>query len=120
MLCILQVGARTLTSPRPLMLDHDAHVLLSHVLSTAETATPPHQLRTPLLSPSTLSPIHTALADAQSRTQQLHSTILTLLSSIVQIVALIWYLVSYFPMGSTGLRFAARFGTSRVTAWMNE
>lgn len=50
----------------------------------------------------------------------LQSTILTLISSIVQIVALIWYLVSYFPMGSTGLRFAARFGTSRVTAWMNE
>ncbi|KAK5134451.1 hypothetical protein LTR08_006498 [Meristemomyces frigidus] len=50
----------------------------------------------------------------------LRSTILTLFSSIVQIVALVWYLVSYFPMGSTGLRFAARFGGSRVTAWMND
>jgi len=49
----------------------------------------------------------------------LHSTILTLLSSIVQLVALIWYLVSYFPMGSTGLRFAARVGGGRVTTWMN-
>ncbi|CZT16737.1 related to SFT2-suppressor of sed5 ts mutants [Ramularia collo-cygni] len=50
----------------------------------------------------------------------LHSTILTLMSSIVQIVALVWYLVSYFPMGSTGLRFAARFGTSRITSWFDE
>ena len=51
---------------------------------------------------------------------QLHSTILTLFSSIIQLVALLWYLVSYFPMGSTGLRFAARVGGSRVTAWMND
>ncbi|KAI6934705.1 hypothetical protein KC327_g10097 [Hortaea werneckii] len=50
----------------------------------------------------------------------LRSTILTLFSSIVQVVALLWYLVSYFPLGSQGLRFAARFGGSRVTAWMNE
>jgi len=50
----------------------------------------------------------------------LRSTILTLLSSIVQIVALVWYLVSYFPMGSTGLRFAGRFGVSRAMAWMND
>ncbi|OAP60756.1 hypothetical protein AYL99_05758 [Fonsecaea erecta] len=50
----------------------------------------------------------------------LHSTILTLFSSIVQLVALVWYLVSYFPMGSSGLRFAARIGSSRVTAWMND
>ncbi|KAK0987346.1 Protein transport protein sft2 [Friedmanniomyces endolithicus] len=49
----------------------------------------------------------------------LQSTLLTLISSIVQTVALVWYLVSYFPMGSTGLRFAASFGTSRVMAWMN-
>ncbi|KIX94372.1 uncharacterized protein Z520_09758 [Fonsecaea multimorphosa CBS 102226] len=50
----------------------------------------------------------------------LHSTILTLFSSIVQLVALVWYLVSYFPMGGSGLRLAARFGSSRVTAWMND
>ncbi|KAK2752834.1 protein transport protein sft2 [Onygenales sp. PD_40] len=50
----------------------------------------------------------------------LHSTILTLISSIFQLVALIWYLVSYFPMGSTGLRLAARVGGGRVTAWMND
>jgi hypothetical protein len=40
------------------------------------------------------------------------------LTAIVQLLALLWYLVSYFPMGSTGLRFAAQFGTSRVAAWM--
>ncbi|EEH21038.2 hypothetical protein PABG_03269 [Paracoccidioides brasiliensis Pb03] len=50
----------------------------------------------------------------------LHSTILTLISSIFQLVALVWYLVSYFPMGSTGLRLAARVGGGRVTAWMND
>lgn len=60
------------------------------------------------------------LNSANETPSQLQSTILTLISSIVQIVALVWYLVSYFPMGSTGLRFAARFGTSRITSWMNE
>lgn len=50
----------------------------------------------------------------------LHSTILTFIASIAQLICLLWYLVSYFPMGSTGLRFAARFGGSRVTAWMND
>ncbi|KIW06601.1 uncharacterized protein PV09_02316 [Verruconis gallopava] len=49
---------------------------------------------------------------------QLHSTFLTLIAAIVQTVALIWYLVSYFPMGSTGLRFAAQVGGNRVAAWM--
>ncbi|KAF2145548.1 uncharacterized protein K452DRAFT_283902 [Aplosporella prunicola CBS 121167] len=50
----------------------------------------------------------------------LHSTFLTLVSSIAQLVCLLWYLVSYFPMGSSGLRFAARFGGNRVAAWMND
>ncbi|KAF2171384.1 hypothetical protein M409DRAFT_63687 [Zasmidium cellare ATCC 36951] len=50
----------------------------------------------------------------------LRSSILTLMSSIVQLVALVWYLVSYFPMGSQGLRFAARFGGSRISAWMGD
>jgi len=39
---------------------------------------------------------------------------------MVQLVALVWYLVSYFPMGSTGLRFAARVGGGRLAAWMND
>ncbi|KAL9009067.1 MAG: hypothetical protein Q9173_005875 [Seirophora scorigena] len=50
---------------------------------------------------------------------KLQNTILTLLSAIVQLVALVWYLVSYFPMGGTGLRFAARLGTNRLSAWMS-
>ncbi|CAG9939318.1 hypothetical protein V2G26_000654 [Clonostachys chloroleuca] len=50
---------------------------------------------------------------------KLHSTILTLLAAIVQIVCLVWYLVSYFPMGSTGLRFATSYGARQATAWMS-
>lgn len=49
----------------------------------------------------------------------LHSTFLTLISSIVQIVALLWYLVSYFPGGSQTLRFASGFAGNRVMGWMN-
>ncbi|KAA8624410.1 Got1 domain containing protein [Pyrenophora tritici-repentis] len=47
-------------------------------------------------------------------------TILTFIAAIVQLVCLLWYIVSYFPMGSSGLRFAARFGGNRVAAWMND
>ncbi|KAF7712825.1 Protein transport protein SFT2 [Penicillium ucsense] len=43
--------------------------------------------------------------------------LLTLISSIFQLAALVWYLVSYFPMGSTGLQYVGRFGISRVSAW---
>jgi len=49
---------------------------------------------------------------------QLHSTFLTLISAIIQIAALVWYLVSYFPMGSSGLRIASTFGARQATAWM--
>ncbi|CAM1507298.1 Fc.00g069390.m01.CDS01 [Cosmosporella sp. VM-42] len=49
---------------------------------------------------------------------KLHSTLLTLLAAICQLACLVWYLISYFPMGSTGLRFAASFGTRQATAWM--
>ncbi|KAL2832060.1 Got1/Sft2-like family-domain-containing protein [Aspergillus cavernicola] len=48
----------------------------------------------------------------------LHSTLLTLISSIFQLAALLWYIVSYFPMGSTGLQFMSRFGAQRVSAWI--
>jgi hypothetical protein len=51
---------------------------------------------------------------------QRQSTVLTFIAAIVQLVCLLWYIVSYFPMGSTGLRFAARFGGGRVAAWMND
>lgn len=36
-----------------------------------------------------------------------------------QLAALVWYLVSYFPMGSTGLQYVGRFGASRVTSWIS-
>ncbi|KAF6529186.1 hypothetical protein HZS61_000498 [Fusarium oxysporum f. sp. conglutinans] len=49
---------------------------------------------------------------------KLHSTILTLFSALVQLACLLWYLISYFPMGSTGLRFATSFGARQATAWM--
>ncbi|KAF6820383.1 hypothetical protein CPLU01_12777 [Colletotrichum plurivorum] len=49
----------------------------------------------------------------------LHSTILTLISALVQLACLVWYLVSYFPMGSSGLRLATTFGARRAAAWMS-
>ncbi|KAJ5249080.1 hypothetical protein N7468_000531 [Penicillium chermesinum] len=49
----------------------------------------------------------------------LQNFFLTLISSIFQLTALVWYLVSYFPMGTTGLSYMGRFGASRVTAWMS-
>lgn len=49
---------------------------------------------------------------------QLRNKPLTLLTAIVQLVCLVWYLVSYFPMGSSGLRLATSFGASRAAAWM--
>ncbi|KAJ0166793.1 Protein transport protein SFT2 [Colletotrichum tanaceti] len=48
----------------------------------------------------------------------LRSTILTLVSALVQLACLVWYLVSYFPMGSSGLRLATTFGARRAAAWM--
>jgi hypothetical protein len=48
----------------------------------------------------------------------LQNTILTLFSAIVQIACLLWYLISYFPMGSSGLRLATSFGARRAAAWM--
>lgn len=49
---------------------------------------------------------------------QLHSTILTLLAGLAQLASLVWYLVSYFPMGSSGLRLVSTFGARRAAAWM--
>ncbi|KAK4158187.1 hypothetical protein C8A00DRAFT_39568 [Chaetomidium leptoderma] len=48
----------------------------------------------------------------------LQSTILTLLSGLVQLASLVWYLVSYFPMGSSGLRLVSSFGARRAANWM--
>ncbi|KAH6996640.1 Got1/Sft2-like family-domain-containing protein [Ilyonectria robusta] len=50
---------------------------------------------------------------------KLHSTILTLFSAIIQLACLVWYLISYFPMGSTGLRLATSFGARQATSWMS-
>jgi Got1/Sft2-like family len=50
----------------------------------------------------------------------LHQTILTLIAAIVQLLALLWYMISYFPMGTTGLRLASSFAGNRVAAWMND
>ena len=49
----------------------------------------------------------------------LHSTILTLISAVIQLACLLWYLVSYFPMGSSSLRFATSLGARRAAAWMS-
>jgi uncharacterized MnhB-related membrane protein len=50
---------------------------------------------------------------------KLQNTILTLAAALVQIACLLWYLVSYFPMGSAGLRLATTFGARQATAWMS-
>ncbi|KXS98043.1 hypothetical protein AC578_8785 [Pseudocercospora eumusae] len=71
----------------------------------------------PLQQP-TLAALRLHCTSRSGHTAFLRSTILTLLTSIIQLVALVWYLVSYFPMGSQGLRFAASFGGSRLSAWM--
>ncbi|ORY78139.1 Got1/Sft2-like family-domain-containing protein [Protomyces lactucae-debilis] len=47
----------------------------------------------------------------------LNNTLLTLISAAVQIVALLWYLVSYFPGGSTGMRFAGGLVVNRATSY---
>ncbi|KAI5808721.1 Got1/Sft2-like family-domain-containing protein [Peziza echinospora] len=49
---------------------------------------------------------------------KVQSTILTLFAAILQLCALMWYLVSYFPMGSQGLRFASQMGARRAASWM--
>jgi len=49
----------------------------------------------------------------------LGNTLLTFISSIVQLACLLWYLVSYFPMGSSGLRLATTFGAQRAAAWVS-
>ncbi|KAG7292271.1 hypothetical protein NEMBOFW57_002306 [Staphylotrichum longicolle] len=45
-------------------------------------------------------------------------TVLTLFAGLIQLASLIWYLISYFPMGSSGLRLVSSFGARRAAAWM--
>lgn len=44
------------------------------------------------------------------------STILTLFSSIVEIVAIAYYTVSYFPFGTQGLRMATSVGARQISS----
>ncbi|XP_002129097.2 uncharacterized protein LOC100183260 [Ciona intestinalis] len=43
------------------------------------------------------------------------SSSLTIIAAIIQVVALLWYLVSYIPGGQTGLKFISQLFTSAVT-----
>ncbi|CAH3037756.1 unnamed protein product [Porites lobata] len=43
------------------------------------------------------------------------STVLTAVCAVVQILALIWYFVSYIPGGSTGMKFFTKLFSSAVT-----
>lgn len=47
------------------------------------------------------------------------SAILTLFAVIMQLVAALWYTVSYFPMGTQSLKFASRIGARQMTSWIN-
>ncbi|RPA87876.1 SFT2-domain-containing protein, partial [Ascobolus immersus RN42] len=47
------------------------------------------------------------------------STLLTILFAVIQLVALLWYTLSYFPMGREGLRFASQVGARQVGNWMS-
>ncbi|KAK9381034.1 protein transport protein SFT2 [Kockiozyma suomiensis] len=47
------------------------------------------------------------------------SKILTVIACIVQIIAALWYTISYFPMGTQGLRFASRMGIRQVNGWLD-
>lgn len=49
----------------------------------------------------------------------LKSTLLALISCIVQFISMVWYTVSYFPMGRQGLRLASTVATSQVDSWLN-
>lgn len=40
------------------------------------------------------------------------STILTIISAAIELIAVLYYAISYFPMGSTGLRMLSTFGIS--------
>ncbi|KAI5712619.1 protein transport protein SFT2-like isoform X1 [Diaphorina citri] len=49
----------------------------------------------------------------------LHSTPLTVLLAVMQVIALLWFLVSYIPGGQTGLSFFTRICTSAVSSSMS-
>ncbi|KAG5439664.1 hypothetical protein PCK2_000798 [Pneumocystis canis] len=45
---------------------------------------------------------------------KLKSTLLSVISGILQLLALLWYLITYFPMGSQGIQWGTRFVISRI------
>ncbi|PRD28007.1 UNVERIFIED_CONTAM: hypothetical protein NCL1_33737 [Trichonephila clavipes] len=47
--------------------------------------------------------------------QYMKNTILTAICAIAQVIALIWYVISYIPGGQTGLKFFTKICTSTVT-----
>ncbi|KAK7206427.1 SFT2 domain protein [Myxozyma melibiosi] len=49
----------------------------------------------------------------------MHSKILTVIACVAQILAALWYTVSYFPLGTQGLRFASRLGLRQVNGWLD-
>ncbi|KDR21649.1 protein transport protein SFT2 [Zootermopsis nevadensis] len=51
---------------------------------------------------------------------QVQSTPLTVLCAVGQIVALLWFLVSYIPGGQTGLQFCTRMFSSAVTSTVSK
>lgn len=49
----------------------------------------------------------------------LQSTILSMIFAAVQLVAVVWYTVSYFPMGRQTLNLAGGVARSQVDSWIN-
>ncbi|ODQ63765.1 SFT2-domain-containing protein [Nadsonia fulvescens var. elongata DSM 6958] len=47
------------------------------------------------------------------------NTILTIIACVIQVIAALWYAVSYFPMGAQSLKFASRVGARQVSSWIN-
>ncbi|KAK9460336.1 Got1/Sft2-like family-domain-containing protein [Lipomyces oligophaga] len=50
----------------------------------------------------------------------LRNTLLTILACGLQVIAALWYTVSYFPFGSQGLRLASRLGARQVNSWLDQ
>ncbi|CAN3357628.1 protein transport protein Sft2p [Diutina catenulata] len=49
----------------------------------------------------------------------LRSTILSLIFAVIQLLAALWYTVSYFPFGTQSLNLASSVARSQVEGWMN-